>query len=127
MPDAITGLDHIALLVSDRESSLRFYQTLGFVLAASHPRPERGDEILMLRGHGVTLELFAAAGRPPRVTRPEAYGLRHLALHTADVSADVRLLEAAGYRPEPIRRDTFSGARMTFVADPDGLPIELHE
>ena len=28
---------------------------------------------------------------------------------------------------EPIRFDTFTGKKMTFFADPDGLPLELHE
>ena len=44
----IRGLHHIAILCSDREASLRFYETLGFDLYESHPRPERQDEILML-------------------------------------------------------------------------------
>ena len=76
----IRGLHHIAILCSDREASLRFYTALGFVLYESHIRPERGDEILMLHGHGITLELFVSDGNPARVTGPEAYGLRHLAL-----------------------------------------------
>ena len=123
----IRGLHHIAILCSDREASLRFYKALSFDLYESHPRPERQDEILMLRGHGIVLELFVSKNNPPRVSGPEAYGLRHLAL-AVDVLDDlVSTLEHAGYQPEPIRRDTFTGEQMTFVKDPDGLPIELHE
>ena len=123
----IRGLHHIAILCSDREVSLRFYETLGFDLYESHPRPERQDEILMLRGHGIVLELFVSKNNPPRVSNPEAYGLRHLALAVDALDDLVGALEHAGYQPEPIRRDTFSGEKMTFFKDPDGLPIELHE
>ena len=123
----ICGLHHIAILCSDREASLRFYETLGFDLYESYPRPERQDEILMLRGHGIVLELFVSKNNPPRVSDPEAYGLRHLALAVDALDDLVSTLEHAGYQPEPIRRDTFTGEQMTFVKDPDGLPIELHE
>ena len=123
----ICGLHHIAILCSDREASLRFYETLGFDLYESYPRPERQDEILMLRGHGIVLELFVSKNNPPRVSNPEAYGLRHLALAVDALDELVRTLEHAGYQPEPVRRDTFTGEKMTFVKDPDGLPIELHE
>ncbi len=123
----IRGLHHIAILSSDREASLRFYTTLGFSLYESHVRPERGDEILMLRGFGIVLELFVSAGNPMRVTSPEAYGLRHLALAVDGLEDVLCALTDAGYAPEPIRWDTFTNERMTFVKDPDGLPIELHE
>ena len=123
----IRGLHHIAILCSDREASLRFYETLGFALYESHPRPERQDEILMMRGHGIMLELFVSKNNPMRVSGPEAYGLRHLALAVDGLETILEDLTDAGYQPEPVRRDTFSGERMTFVKDPDGLPIELHE
>ncbi len=123
----ITGLHHIAILCSRREVSLRFYETLGFSIRENHVRPERNDEIIMMDGCGITLELFIADDHPQRVTNPEAYGLRHLALKTDDVKAVCEKLISAGYEPEPIRFDSFTGEKMTFVKDPDGLPIELHE
>ena len=123
----IKGLHHIAILVSDRTASLRFYETLGFTLRESHIRTGRKDEILLLDGHGITLELFAVKDRPARVTDPEAYGLRHPALLVDDVDETVRQIKAVGYTPEPIRLDSFTGEKMTFVKDPDGLPVELHE
>ena len=124
----IEGLHHIAILCSRREEALRFYRDgLGFCITEEHLRPERGDEVLLLEGCGITLELFIAAGRPERVSGPEAYGLRHLALRTADLEQLTEHLAQLGFRPEPVRRDAFSGEKMTFVKDPDGLPVELHE
>ena len=39
----------------------------------------------------------------------------------------VRKLNALDIETEPIRQDTFTGEKMTFFHDPDGLPLELHE
>lgn len=123
----ITGLHHIAILCSKREASLRFYETLGFAVYESHVRPERKDEVIFMNGLGIVLELFISDKHPQRVSNPEAYGLRHLALRTENAEAAHVILLDAGYNPEPIRTDTFNGRKLFFVKDPDGLPIELHE
>ena len=124
----IKGVHHIAILCSDRQAALAFYEgALGFSVERTHVRPEREDEILMLCGYGVMLELFVSKNHPPRVTGPEAYWLRHLAFCVTELEAFVERLQSQGYCPEPIRCDSFTGERMTFVKDPDGLPIELHE
>lgn len=128
-----TGLHHIAILCAEREASLRFYETLGFVVYESHVRPERNDEVIFMEqqgcvdGPGIVLELFISAGNPQRVSNPEAYGLRHLALRTENAEVARENLITAGYAPEPIHTDTFNGRKLFFVKDPDGLPIELHE
>lgn len=107
---------------------LRFYRdALGFAVVRAVARPERGDEIVWLDGYGVTLEVFVAPDRPSRVSDPEAYGLRHVALHVDDVEAIAAHVASCGFVPEPIRRDSVDGNKMTFVKDPDGLPVELHE
>lgn len=122
----ITGLHHIAILCSEREASLRFYETLGFRMYESHVRPERKDEIIFMEQQNIVLELFISEKHPQRVSGPEAYGLRHLALGVTDAEAAHVILLDAGYAPEPIRTDTFNGRKLFFVKDPDGLPIELH-
>lgn len=124
----IKGLHHIAIICSDKQKSLAFYvDALGFKAVRTHVRPEHHDEIIMLEGYGVVLELFADNTHPPRVTNPEALGLRHLALWVCDVEALSKSLLTHGFCPEQIRRDSFTNDKMTFVKDPDGLPIELHE
>ncbi len=124
----MTGrLHHIAIICSDRSASLRFYGALGFTVTEVCARPERGDEIIFMSGHGISLELFAVSNRPERPTSPEAYGLRHIALVVDDVAAACGELCAVGYQPEAIRSDSRTGELMTFVKDPDGLPIELRE
>ena len=121
------SLHHIALIASDEDKTRRFYETLGFSGKERHERPEKHDTMLFMTDGNLTLEIFIKADCPARPSYPEAYGLRHLALKIPDIDAVVRKLKDAGYSPEPVRHDTFSGERMTFVPDPDGLPVELHE
>ena len=83
----ISSLHHMAILASRRAETLAFYQALGFEVRENHLRPERGDEIIFMEQAGVVLEVFVADGHPPRVSYPEAYGLRHVAFRAADVEA----------------------------------------
>lgn len=39
----------------------------------------------------------------------------------------VKELTEVGIECEPIRVDGYTGKKMTFFHDPDGLPLELHE
>jgi glyoxylase I family protein len=41
------------------------------------------------------------------------------------MQASVALLAQHGVALEPVRVDPITGALFTFLADPDGLPIEL--
>lgn len=125
-------IHHVAIIVSDYEKAKDFYvNRLGFAVIRENYRPDRNDWKLDLRvGEGpdaVELEIFAEPDPPQRVNRPEACGLRHLAFRVPDVPAAVAELAEKGIECEPVRVDAFTGGRMTFFFDPDGLPLELHE
>lgn len=123
----IEGLHHVAIIASDYARSKHFYtEVLGLRVVAEHYRAERDSWKLDLAlPDGTQVELFSFPAPPPRVSRPEACGLRHLALRVADMAASVAALAAHGVAVEPVRTDPFTGALFTFFADPDGLPIEL--
>jgi glyoxylase I family protein len=76
---------------------------------------------------GTQIELFSFPGAPPRPSRPEAQGLRHLAFAVADLDVWVDYLQSRGVEVEAVRVDEYTGRRFTFFADPDGLPLELYE
>lgn len=125
----LSQIHHIAIIVSDYEASKDFYvNKLGFQIIRENYRPERNDWKLDLKVNEITeLEIFGVKNPPARVTRPEAAGLRHLAFFTENIEGTVAELKEKGIVTEPIRVDEFSGKKFTFFADPDGLPIELHE
>jgi glyoxylase I family protein len=125
----LPAIHHVALICSDYACSKAFYsETLGFRIIREVYRAERDSWKLDLEvSPGVSLELFSFPSPPPRPSRPEAQGLRHLAFAVPDVDAVIDTLQGRGVTCEPVRVDEFTGRRFTFFADPDGLPIELYE
>ncbi len=125
----ISGIHHVALICADYERSKRFYvEVLGLPVIREVWRAERRSHKLDLAlPDGGQLELFSFPAPPPRPSRPEACGLRHLALATPDLDAAVAHLQGQGVAVEAVRVDEFTGRRFTFFADPDGLPLELYE
>jgi glyoxylase I family protein len=125
----LSAIHHVALICSDYARSKAFYtDTLGLPILHEVYRRERDSWKLDLEiSPGVQLELFSFPNPPPRPSRPEAQGLRHLAFAVADVAATVAELERRGVPCEPVRVDEYTARRFTFFADPDGLPIELYE
>jgi glyoxylase I family protein len=126
---AIRGIHHVAIIAANYARSRDFYlHTLGCTLVSEHYRAERDSWKLNLAlPDGCQIELFSFPSPPARPSRPEACGLRHLALATTDLDADIARLASLGVACEPVRVDEYTDRRFTFLADPDGLPIELYE
>ncbi|MBO9619316.1 MAG: VOC family protein [Niabella sp.] len=122
-------LHHIAIICSDYERSKKFYtEVLGFKIMQEVYREARASYKLDLAlNDQYLIELFSFPDPPPRPTRPEATGLRHIAFEVTDVAAAIQQLQAKNITVEPLRVDEYTGKKFTFFADPDGLPIELYE
>ncbi|RDI97420.1 VOC family protein [Dyella solisilvae] len=125
----LAAIHHVALICSDYARSKAFYsQTLGLRIIREVYRAERDSWKLDLEvSPGVSLELFSFPSPPPRPSRPEAQGLRHLAFAVPDIDVAIATLAQRGVTCEPVRVDEYTGRRFTFFADPDDLPIELYE
>ena len=121
-------IHHVAIIVSDYPKSRAFYvDKLGCEVVRENYRPARRDYKLDLRLGDAELEIFGIPQSPERPSYPEARGLRHLAFQVDDVDLAVEWLKARGIECEDVRLDEFTGKRMTFFKDPDGLPLEIHE
>ncbi len=125
----INHIHHIAVICSDYERSKSFYtETLGFHVLRETYRKERQSYKADLAVNGqYQIELFSFPDPPQRISKPEAVGLRHIAFEVNDVNTTVLLLKQKNIFAEPIRIDETTGKRFTFIADPDGLPIEFYE
>ena len=116
----ITGLHHFSIIASSEES-VAFYSKLGF---REYKRMERKyDTVVLMYGHGLGLEIFIDPSHPPRATKPENMGLRNVALRVDKIEETV---EELGLEAGPIMTD-WVGVKFCFIADPDGLPVQLHE
>lgn len=125
----VSHLHHVAVICSDYPRSKRFYtRVLGLaIVAETHRAARRSYKLDLAIPGGGQIELFSFPDAPPRPTYPEARGLRHLAFAVPDIDACLTALAREGVSAEPVRIDERTGARFTFFADPDGLPIELYE
>lgn len=125
----LKSIHHVAIICSDYQRSKSFYtELLGLQVIAEHYRESRDSYKLDLAlPDGGQIELFSFPTPPPRVSNPEAQGLRHLAFLVSSVEAATDELREHGVEVEPIRVDEFTGKRFTFFQDPDGLPLELYE
>ncbi len=126
---SINKVHHVAIISSDYPKSKSFYtQILGLSIIREIYREERESYKLDLALNGIfTIELFSFANPPQRTTNPEATGLRHLAFEVNDLDQTISFLDSKNITSEAIRVDSTTGKRFTFIADPDGLPIEFYE
>lgn len=125
----LNAIHHVAIICSDYARSKQFYtQLLGLTVIAENYRRERDSWKLDLAlPNGNQIELFSFPSPPPRPSKPEAQGLRHLAFVVESVAEFADYLTTQGVAVEPIRIDEFTGKAFTFFQDPDGLPLELYQ
>ena len=119
---------HIAIICSDYERSKHFYsEVLGLTLVHEAYRRDRQSWKCDFAVGSMQIELFSFPDPPPRLSGPEACGLRHLAFSVTALEPAMERLRSFGIFVEPIRTDPHTGRRYTFFGDPDGLPLELYE
>ena len=124
----LSKIHHIAIIGSDYLESKHFYvDLLGFEVIRENYREDRNDYKIDLQLGDIELELFIIHGSPKRPSYPEARGLRHLAFKVDSIEKTIEELNQKGIETEEIRIDSYTGKKMTFFFDPDGLPLELHE
>jgi glyoxylase I family protein len=126
---SLKGVHHIAIICTDYERSKKFYtDILGFTIVKEHYRSERNSFKLDLAlNNRYIIELFSFPEPPPRPSRPEAAGLRHVAFEVDNIETATELLLQHNVPVEPIRIDESTQKKFTFFQDPDHLPIELYE
>ena len=125
----LNKVHHIAIICSDYQRSLDFYtRILGLKVVAEHFRETcQSFKTDLALGDEYVIELFSFPSPPPRVTQPEAAGLRHLAFEVNSIAETVAELDALGVAHEQVRIDENTGKQFLFFQDPDGLPIEVYE
>ena len=108
-------------MISSSEASVNFYKRLGF---EEFFRKKRNyDTVVLLRGYVWQLEIFVDPSHPQRATNPENIGLRNFALKVDEIEKTVKELGCSSAKIET----DWLGEKYCFIADPDGLQVQLHE
>ena len=116
----LKALDHVGIVVSDLERSLRFYAALGVELVR---RPRRPGGATVLRLGNAEVNMFC---NPAHAGCGERQSVDHLCLEmdAATIEDVIAGLGAAGIAVAdgPVPR---SDGTALFVRDPDGVRLEL--
>jgi catechol 2,3-dioxygenase-like lactoylglutathione lyase family enzyme len=149
----IRAVDHINIVVTDLERSVRFYtELLGFrKTREANLEGEWIDRIVGLRGVKARAVFIVAPAGEPRIellayetpageafaenSRANTIGLRHIAFRVDDMVATVGRLRAAGVTvfSDPVRVPTgvvqhdAGDKTLVYFLDPDGVILELAE
>ena len=125
----IRGVAHIGIRVFELERSRVFYEGLGFRFLAGPIGPEPVAVLEHPAGIVLNLILNASADGKPNVLMdvPEKHaGYTHMSLLVSDLDAATAELSRLGHEitEGPIE---FRKLRFSFIRDPDGNVVELHE
>jgi lactoylglutathione lyase len=123
----ITGIGHIAITCKDIDGSLDFYTRILGLTEAFRMNNDDGSlwMVYLKTGGGGFIELFTRGSDQPDIPS-NASGFKHLCLWVDDIKATLRDLEAEGLDVDPDGiRTGRSKCQQYFIADPDGVRIEL--
>ncbi len=149
----IRAVDHINIVVSDLERSVRFYtEVLNFEeLRRGCLEGDWIEEIVGLKGVRADVAYIVAPAGEPRLellcyespsgesvasnSSANTIGLRHIAFQVEDIEASVRRLKDAGYEtlgepvavPSGIIKHDDGQKILCYFHDPDGVLLEFAE
>ena len=119
---------HTRIRVSNLESTIAFYESLGFQCTGRTDKSPAGNQLAFLELSGNEHFLELCYSPDYRLKVPE--DLIHTAVGYPDIIAKCDELEKKGVAIWPDGwRQKFSrgGSKMAFVTDPDGYEVELLE
>jgi len=133
MLDQIKCIEHVQITVHELDSSLPFYQMLGFIQRRSIRSESEGYTVLVLEAGSAVIELLQFDKPEPRTEPPPTItavlrplGYRHVAFRIQSVDAWCNWA-ISHCLPFFGRRPTVSGVEQVFLRDPDGNLIEFTE
>ncbi len=123
----IEKIDHIGIRVSDKETSIGFYESLGFETLTDIGF-EKGHPVIMRHPSGVVLNLLGPATEGPNENvlmdiEAKHPGITHVSFKVASIEEAKAFLAE---RQIPLTGEfTFKGLHAIFFRDPDRNVIEL--
>jgi catechol 2,3-dioxygenase-like lactoylglutathione lyase family enzyme len=127
----ILQTEHVGIRVRDLEAAVAFYRDLLGLPELDRVVTATGTTLVLLEmGNAGHVELVARSDFGPRVDSGNHAGIHHLAMRVPDLDAWVAYLRAKGVTitAGPTTMEwTTATAKLCFVADPEGNPVEFFE
>jgi len=129
------GIHHVALSITDRERSVEFYTKLGFAQVHLWAAEDKSLTITHLKLDDFILELFcyknyqeAPSTIQSTKTDLPVVGTKHFGLRVDSIEAAREDLSQRGIVDKEIEiTQGRTGPRYFFIADPDGILVEVSE
>jgi catechol 2,3-dioxygenase-like lactoylglutathione lyase family enzyme len=117
-----TGIDHVAIVVSELESAIASYARAGFTVVRGGKHPIGSHNALIAFADGSYLELIAFtkpdSGHPWQAALGKGSGIVDFCMSTDDLTADIDAIRRAGAEigdPSPLTRDRPDGYHLSWV------------
>jgi lactoylglutathione lyase/glyoxylase I family protein len=115
-------LAHICINVSNLDSSLDFYKSLGFKVNFLFTRNGKNFGAYLEISSGSFIEIF----ENPEQTKKENCGLAHFCLEADDI--DLIITKLAEFKISHTEKKLgCDGTYQIWLKDPDGYPFEIHQ
>ena len=119
----IRSIEHIAIVAADSGTLARWYCGIfGFEMILENE--DSRTYFVRLPGGGI-LEFLPSNDRAPTVCAADDAGIRHIALNVDDFDSACTTLEERGAVFVGPYRETPTGTRFNFVADPEGNLVQI--
>lgn len=130
-PPPILQTEHVGIRVRDLDAAVAFYRDLLGLPEFDRVVTATGTTLVLLEmGTAGHVELVARPDFDPRADAGNYAGIHHLAMRVPDLDAWVAYLHAKGVAitAGPTTMEwTTATAKLCFVADPEGNPVEFFE
>ena len=124
-------IEHVAITVTDMDKSIEFYTNkLGFsVINGPNPHPDNVRNVAFLMMDQVRLEIFSYKEKKESIAVQgiEGVGIHHKAFTVQNIEEYYQKLKKKGVIFTVKPRESWSGRKLAFIEDPDGIllqPIE---
>jgi len=131
---SVTRINHIALVVEDIDSALRFWRDgLGLDLTEVEPVPEQEAQVAFLpvgESHVELVQPTTTTSGVAKYLAKRGPGMHHVCVEVEDVQATLNHLKAQGFRLiDETARQRSDGRRYAFIhpESAHGVLVELYE
>lgn len=124
--DAISGIDHVAIVVSDMDRAVEFYTGVLGLKLVSDGRTRGGDRKTFIGSSGrVLIALTEDKSRRKEASAPEACPVNHIAFRVPDLERLSGKLRESGVRFVEEKVSPDGKTKAYHFLDPDGLELEI--